>query len=136
MKPTNRCRRRLAGAVALALSLGVGPFWGPASPVAAAPGDEEQTWYGTVEEHGRHYDYLGRPCPVEERDPCPEYEVTYEIVPTTTQAARALPKVAGQRARLIGYRQLVRKPRHSGTLMVSRVQSKNAGKDPLERAEP
>jgi hypothetical protein len=136
MKRTNRSRRHLVGAVGLALALGVGPFWGLAPSASAAPDDEEKTWFGAVEEHGRHYDYIGRPCPIEESDPCPEYEVTYEIVPTTTQAARALPKVAGHRARLIGRRQLVRKPRHSGTLMVSEVQSKDAGKDPLERVEP
>ena len=55
---------------------------------------------------------------------CPDYEVRYEIVPTTAQAARTLPKVAGRRARLIGHRELIRKPRHSGTLMVSEVQTK------------
>jgi hypothetical protein len=140
MKRTHRPRRRLVGTVVVALALGAGPFGpGPfeSGPTAsAAPGDEEQTWFGDVEKHGRHYDYLGRPCPIEESDPCPEYEVTYEIVPTTAQAARALPKVAGHRARLIGHRQSIRKPRHSGTLMVSEVRSNTGGMDPLDRVEP
>jgi hypothetical protein len=117
---------RTIGAVALAVGLS-GPL---GAPVRAAPGND-QTWVGDVERHGRHYDYLGRSCPIEESDPCPTYEVRYEIVPTTAQAARALPKVDGHRARLIGYREPVRRPGHNGTLMVSEVQSKYAPSDPV-----
>jgi hypothetical protein len=117
---------RAISAIALAATFTAG--W--AAPAGAAAGDEK-TWVGRVEKHGRHYDYFGRSCAIEDNDPCPDYEVQYEIVPTSTQAARALPKVAGHRARLIGYRQPVRKPGHNGTLMVSEVQSKYAPSDPI-----
>jgi hypothetical protein len=126
MNRTNRVGRRVIGAVALAVMLGIGPPAG-SFRAAAAPGteiDQDETWVGDVERHGRHFDYLGAPCPIERMDDCPDYEVRYEIVPTTAQAARTLPKVAGRRAWLIGHRELIRKPRHSGTLMVSEVQTK------------
>lgn len=129
MNRTNRSGRLVLAAVALTVTLGTGTGIGPV-PAAAAPGDasqEDETWVGDVERHGRHYDYLGASCPTERMDDCPDYEVRYEIVPTTAQAARTLPKVAGRQARLIGHRQLVRKPRHSGTLMVSEVQTKKGG---------
>lgn len=116
--------------VALSLILAVTASAVSVLPARAAPGNEK-TWVGRVEKHGRHYDYVGRSCPLEDTDPCPGYNVTYEIVPTTAQAARALPKVAGHRARLIGHRELVRQPGHNGTLMVSEVQSKRAPSDPI-----
>jgi hypothetical protein len=122
-----RTSHRLVGAVTL-VAVAALPGW--VGRAEAAPG-QEQTWVGRVEKHGRHYDYQGKSCPMESDDPCPAYVVTYEIVPTTPQASRALPKVAGHRARLIGYRELVRKPGHNGTLMVSEVQSKRAPEDPI-----
>jgi len=87
----DRRLRRIVGAVTLAVTASVG--FG-LSAGAQTTGDD-QTWVGQVEKHGRHYDYIGRSCPLEETDPCPDYTVRYQIVPTTTQAARALPKVAG-----------------------------------------
>jgi hypothetical protein len=57
--------------------------------------------------------------------------VRYQIVPTSTQAARALPKVAGHRAKLIGHKELVREPGHNGTLVVSEVQSNRTQSDPV-----
>jgi hypothetical protein len=132
MKRTNRCRLILVGGLAaIALAVAVGLWAGPFTAAGAMP-DDEKTWVGDVERHGRHYDYIGRSCPIEQADPCPEYIVRYEIVPTTTQAARALPKVSGHRARLIGNKEHVRKPGHSGTLMVSEVQSKEAPPGPLD----
>jgi hypothetical protein len=118
---------RLVGAVTL-VSVTALSGW---TARAEASAGEDQTWVGRVEKHGRHYDYEGRACPVDSEEPCPSYVVTYEIVPTTPQAARALPKVAGHRARLIGHKELVRKPGHNGTLMVSEVQSKRAPDDPI-----
>ncbi|HKN91908.1 MAG TPA: hypothetical protein VJ622_16710 [Acidimicrobiia bacterium] len=123
----DRRLRRIVGAVTLAVTASVG--FG-LSAGAQTTGDD-QTWVGQVEKHGRHYDYIGRSCPLEETDPCPDYTVRYQIVPTTTQAARALPKVAGHRARLIGHRELVREPGHNGTLVVSEVQSDRVQRDPL-----
>ena len=105
--------------------------FGATAVTARAATGNEKTWVGDVEKHGRHYDYIGRACPIEDTDPCPSYEVRYEIVPTSAQAARALPKVAGHRARLIGYKEMIRKPGHNGTLMISEVQSKRAPSDPI-----
>jgi hypothetical protein len=132
MKRTNRSRLlRIVGAGGLAMALGAGPF-GVWVPSAEAVPDDEKTWVGDVERHGRHYDYVGPACAVEDSE-CPDYTVRYEIVPTSTQAARALPKVAGHEAELLGHRELIRKPRHSGTLMVSEVHSKRAPSGPLDR---
>jgi hypothetical protein len=113
------------------LALTVTVFGGAAATAGAQTGGTEQTWVGQVEKHGRHYDYIGRSCPIESEDPCPSYIVRYEIVPSSAQAARALPKVDGHRARMIGHKELVRQPGHSGTLVVSEVQSKRAPEDPV-----
>jgi len=123
----DRRLRRIVGAVTLAVTASVG--FG-LSAGAQTTGDD-QTWVGQVERHGRRYDYIGRSCPLEDTDPCPDYTVRYRIVPTSMQAARALPKVAGHRARLIGHRELVREPGHNGTLVVSEVQSDRVQRDPL-----
>jgi hypothetical protein len=120
-----------AFAVAATVSLAAMTFGGPVTTAGAQTTGDDQTWVGQVEKHGRHYDYIGRSCPIESPDPCPDYTVRYQIVPTTTQAARALPKVAGHRARLIGHRELVREPGHNGTLVVNEVQSSRAPSDPV-----
>jgi hypothetical protein len=120
-------RRRIAAAMAL-VALTLGPA---AVRAGAQTTGDEKSWIGQIEKHGRHYDYIGRPCALEDTDPCPDYTVRYQIVPTTTQAARALPKVAGHRAKLIGHKELVREPGHNGTLVVSEVQSKRAPSDPV-----
>ncbi|HEV7864598.1 MAG TPA: hypothetical protein VGR20_17960 [Acidimicrobiia bacterium] len=127
MRRDHRGVYRIMATVALAATA----FGGAAVPAGATPG-QDQTWVGQVEKHGRHYDYVGRSCPVESTEPCPDYEVRYQIVPSSAQAARALPKVAGHRARLIGHRELVREPGHNGTLVVTEVQSRRAPGDPVE----
>jgi hypothetical protein len=130
--------RQIVGAVAatlavtVAASAGFGLVAGPAArPAGAQTTGDDQTWVGQVERHGRHYDYIGRSCPLEETEPCPDYTVRYQIVPSSTQAARALPRVAGHRAKLIGHRELVREPGHNATLVVSQVDSDRAPRDPL-----
>ncbi len=123
----NRRFRQIAGAVTLAVTASV--CFGVTAG-AQTTGDD-QTWVGQIERHARHYDYIGRSCPMEETEPCPDYTVRYQIVPSSTQAARALPRVAGHRARLIGHRELVREPGHNGTLVVSEVDSERAPRDPL-----
>jgi len=119
--------RQIVGAVTLVVTasvcFGVG--------AGAQTTGDDQTWAGQVERHGRHYDYVGRSCPMEETEPCPDYTVRYQIVPSSAQAARALPRVAGHRARLIGHKELVREPGHNGTLVVSEVQSDRAPRDPV-----
>jgi len=114
-----------------AIALAAMAFGGVVVRAGAQTTTDDQTWVGQVEKHGRHYDYVGRSCPMEDTDPCPDYVVRYQIVPTSTQAARALPKVAGHRARLIGHREVVREPGHNGTLVVSEVQSNRAPADPV-----
>jgi hypothetical protein len=119
--------RQIAGAVTLAGTASVG--FG--ARVGAQTTGDDQTWVGQIERHSRHYDYIGRSCPMEETEPCPDYTVRYQIVPSSTQAARALPKVAGHRAKLIGHKELVREPGHNGTLVVSEVDSDRAPRDPV-----
>jgi len=121
---------RIVGLVALSAMA----FGGTVVRAGAQTTGDDQTWVGQVERHGRHYDYIGRSCPLDSTEACPDYVVRYQIVPTSAQAARALPKVAGHRARLIGHRELVREPGHSGTLVVSEVQSKRAPDDPVTRS--
>lgn len=119
--------------VAALATAGAGPLAAVSPAAAGAMPADEKTWVGDVMRHGRHYDYLGRSCAIEDSEPCPEYTVKYGIVPTTAQAARALARVDGTRARLIGHKEALRKPGHSGMLMVSEVQSKRARPGPLER---
>ena len=119
--------RRVVGAVTLAVTAS----FGAGLRAGAQTTGDDQTWVGQIERHSRHYDYIGRSCPLEETEPCPDYTVRYQIVPSSTQAARALPKVAGHRARLIGHRELVREPGHNGTLVVSQVDSDRAPRDPV-----
>jgi hypothetical protein len=119
--------RQIAGAVTLAVTASV--CFG--ARVGAQTTGDDQTWVGQIERHSRHYDYIGRSCPMEETEPCPDYTVRYQIVPSSTQAARALPKVAGHRAKLIGHKELVREPGHNGTLVVSEVDSDRAPRDPV-----
>jgi hypothetical protein len=78
------------------------------------------TWEGQVERHGDHFDYVGLPCPIEE-DICIQIIVHYRIVPLTSEAAKALPKVEGQRAQLEGALDSTSDGTHSGTLYVKKV---------------
>lgn len=92
---------------------------GPAG-VAAATTYESGTWQGRVERHGAHFDYEGAPCPIEQ-EICPLILVRFRIVPTTEQAAKALPKVDGKAARLTGYLDRTQDDTHFGTLYVKKV---------------
>jgi hypothetical protein len=123
----DRRLRRVVGAVTLAVTAS----FGAGLRAGAQTTGDDQTWVGQVERHSRHYDYIGRSCPLEETDPCPDYTVRYQIVPSSPQAARALPRVAGHRAKLIGHKELVREPGHNGTLVVSEVDSDRAPRDPV-----
>jgi hypothetical protein len=112
--------KKLAAALTLAFTLTA------AAPAAADPADrserrERKTWVGQVERHGRHFDYVGSPCP--EGEICAQYVARYRIVPTTWQAARALRRAEGQSARLTGRLFPSRDPDHQGRLMVSRVRA-------------
>ena len=93
----------------------LGPTAGAATK--AAP----KTWYGQVERHKGHFDYVGRPC-AESEDVCADYIAHYRIVPATRQAERALRRAAGHWARLWGEFIATREAGHTGTLRVFHVQ--------------
>ena len=102
-----------------ALVLAVGLMGGATSP-ASAETRQYGTWVGTVESHGNHYDYVGRPCPVEV-DVCIAAVYRYRIVPASRQAALALPEVAGGNASLEGFLITRGDRQHQGVLVVYRV---------------
>ncbi len=106
---------RLVAGLVLAGGLMVGAM----SP-ATAQTKQFGTWVGAVESHGRHYDYVGRPCPIEV-DFCIAAIYRYRIVPANRQAALALPGVAGDNARLEGYLITRSDGQHQGVLVVHRV---------------
>ena len=93
---------------------------GGAMASASADTRPAGNWVGTVEQHGSHYDYVGRACPVEV-EICIAVEARYRIYPSTRQAAQALPTVAGGTANLEGYLLSRHDGAHSGFLIVSRV---------------
>jgi hypothetical protein len=95
-----------------------GLLFGPAADAATRPAPK--TWFGQVERHNGHFDYVGRPC-AESEDVCADYIAHYRIVPTTRQAERALRRAAGHWARLWGEFTATREAGHTGTLRVSYV---------------
>ena len=88
---------------------------------ASAETRERGTWVGAVERHGTHFDYVGRPCPVE-AEVCAAFVARYRIVALTREARAALAAADGGTATLEGF--LV--PRgdgpHQGLLFVSSVE--------------
>ncbi len=109
-----RISRLLVGLV-----LAAGLMGGAVSP-ASAQTRPSGTWVGVVESHGNHFDYVGRPCPVEV-DVCIAVVHRYRIAPVTGQALLALPGVAGGPASLEGYLITRGDRQHQGVLVVSRV---------------
>jgi hypothetical protein len=78
------------------------------------------TWRGQVVAHDAHFDYEGVPCDVS-AEACIQIVVSYQIVPVTEQARRALPRVAGGTAFLTGTLDSQSDDQHAGTLFVERV---------------
>ena len=107
--------RGLARFVA-AMLLTVGVLAGSATS-ASAETREWGTWVGAVEQHGSHFDYVGRPCPVE-AEVCAAFVARYRIVPVTRQARAALPAAAGGTATLEGFLVLRGDGTHHGLLFV------------------
>ena len=101
------------------LVLVVGLMAGATSP-ASAEIRQFGTWVGAVERHGDHFDYVGRPCPVEV-DFCIAAVYRYRIVPASGQALLALPGVAGGTASLEGFLIPFGDGQHQGVLVVRRV---------------
>jgi hypothetical protein len=114
---------RYSALLALVLTgLSVGPATagtGTAKPVAQPVA---HSWFGHIQRHNGHYDYVGRPCP-ESDDVCADYVAHYRVVPTTRQAEQGLRRSAGHSARLWGEFFPARDAGHQGTLRVSRVQT-------------
>jgi len=96
----SRWAARIVLAVAVVASLALA-LVAPARRAAASAPTRSGTWIGQVERDGDHFDYVGRACPIEEQI-CIDILARYPIVPTTPQAAEALPHVAGGKAKLLG----------------------------------
>jgi hypothetical protein len=109
--------RILGSIVAVALLIGALAA-GPAT--AATPKQRHDTWVGQIVGHHRHFDYRGSYCPTGTQA-CIMILANFRIVPLTPQAATGLHRVAGRRAKLIGYQAPAPNPRHNGILYVRRV---------------
>jgi hypothetical protein len=109
--------------LALVLS---GLMVGPAVAVGTAK-PVVKSWFGQVQRHNGHFDYVGRPC-AESENVCADYVAHYRISPTTRQAERGLRRSAGGWARLWGEFFPARDAGHQGMLKVSRVEPKKAPK--------
>ncbi len=96
--------------------LAAGVLVGAGSP-ASAQARQRGTWVGAVEQHGAHYDYVGRPCPVEV-EVCAAFVARYRIVPVTREAWRELPGAAGGTAALEGFLVTRADRVHHGVLFV------------------
>ena len=102
-----------------AVLLTVGVLAGSATS-ASAETRESGTWVGAVEQHGAHYDYVGRPCPVE-AEVCAAFIARYRIVPLTRQARAELSAASGGTATLEGFLVPRGDGTHHGLLFVSEV---------------
>ncbi len=91
-----------------------------AATSASAETREWGTRVGTVERHGTHYDYVGRPCPVE-AEVCAAFVARYRIVPLTREARNDLSAAAGGTATLVGFLVPRGDGTHQGLLFVSDV---------------
>ncbi len=113
--PTRRFLMLLA-AVCMAASV-----WGGAvSSASAEAASPSEHWVGVIEQHGDHFDYVGRACPVEV-DVCVAIEARYRIIPVTPEAAQVLPTVAGGTASVEGFLIAVQGGGHGGLLIAERV---------------
>jgi hypothetical protein len=108
-------------AVAVAASgLGAGPA---SAAVRTTKPAKTQTWIGQVQQQGRHFDYVGQPCPVGTTMLCANYVAHYRIVPQNPVAALALRQVAGGPARLRARFSPAHDHTHQGTLLASAVEA-------------
>ncbi|HEX2047190.1 MAG TPA: hypothetical protein VHF27_05465 [Acidimicrobiales bacterium] len=106
---------RLLAAVVLTAAVLTG-----AATAASAESREWGTWVGRVERHGAHFDYVGRPCPVE-AEVCAAFVARYRIVPLTREARTDLPAAAGGTATLEGFLVPRGDGTHHGLLFVSEL---------------
>ena len=92
-----------------------------APATAATPKQRHDTWVGQVVRHHRHFDYRGSYCP-SGTQACIMILANFRIVPLTPKAAAGLRRVAGGRAKLVGYQAPAPNSRHNGILYVRRVE--------------
>jgi hypothetical protein len=90
------------------------------APARAATKPADDVWVGRVQSDGGHYDYVGRACP-ESAQVCMALVATYRIVPLNPAAARAVRRLSGGQARLVGRLGPGTDNRHTGTLFVRRA---------------
>jgi hypothetical protein len=118
--------RFLKWAVVGALAVG-GLAAGPANAAEAntkpANSAKTQTWIGRVQSDGRHFDYVGQPCPTDAGMLCANYVARYRIVARDRKAAKALRQVAGGQARMQARLSSAHDHRHQGTLLASAVEA-------------
>lgn len=100
----------------------------PASAAVQKP--KNQVWVGQVQRHRTHFDYVGKPCPDGTGILCADYVAHYRIVALNSTARRALRRLNGQEARLLGRLTPARDAGHEGTLLVKRVKTSSAPAPP------
>ena len=77
-------------------------------------------WMGELERHGRHWDYVGRACPMSS-EICTTDVVRYRINPTTAQARQALKSQAGGPAVVWGKLRPAKDRGHRGVLVARQI---------------
>jgi hypothetical protein len=105
-----------------AVVVAAGVTGGTVASASAAPTRQSGTWIGAIEQHGNHFDYVGRACPTEV-EVCVAVEARYRITPITLEARQALPGAAGGPAELEGFLIDHHDRGHAGSLIVHRVES-------------
>ncbi|MCA1845497.1 MAG: hypothetical protein LC792_20345 [Actinobacteria bacterium] len=109
---------------ALAVSgLAAGPANAAVTAAKPAKPAKMQTWIGQVQRDGRHFDYVGQPCPTNSGMLCANYVAHYRIVAQNPAAARALRQVAGGQARLQARFSSSHDRTHQGTLLARSVEA-------------
>ncbi|HEV7534382.1 MAG TPA: hypothetical protein VGP90_02035 [Acidimicrobiia bacterium] len=109
---------------ALAVSgLAAGPADAAVNTAKPAKPAKMQTWIGQVQRDGRHFDYVGQPCPTGAGMLCANYVARYRVVALNPAAAKALRQVAGGQVRLQARFSSAHDRRHQGTLRASSVEA-------------
>jgi hypothetical protein len=112
--------RRMGWLMAVVV-VSAGVLAGPVGAAGAQTARQSGTWVGTVEAHAGHFDYVGRPCPVEVEF-CAAFIARYRIVPLTREARTALAEAEGGTATLEGFLVSLGDGTHHGVLFVWTVE--------------
>jgi hypothetical protein len=120
---TSRFLKGVAVAALAVAGLAVGPANAAVATGKPDTSARTQTWIGRVQPDGRHFDYVGQPCPTDAGMLCANYVARYRIVARDGAAAKALRRVAGGQARLQARFTSAHDGRHQGTLLASAVRT-------------